>query len=546
MTNLRRRRATLVASLSLLLAAIATGSTAAVADPAPRPPRDQVLAADPGTVIAPYAAVSTALCPTPKYGVQSSAPGTGRTVALTFDDGPGVSTMGILSILQRYGVPATFFNVGVNETIRPTLVRAEATIGIALGNHTWSHPSLIELSPAEQGTEMDKANSTQATLVGQPACTFRPPYGDYNTATLDAAFQRRMSVWTWSVDTEDWKANGSADQYWVDRIVSLAKEGGAQQHPVVLMHNQPAGNPATVAALPQIIEYYRSLGYTFVDLHGHAGYTRPGPASAVTTGGVQLFVRGDDGGLNRRTGTGGTWTGWTELGGAMFDGPSAVTLDATTAAVFIQGPDNHVYTQTLPDTGSPGGWTDLGGVVTSRPTAAIAPNGTLSVIARGTDGAAWIRERTGGAWGGWSPLGGVLTSALASAATGGNELTVAAVGADNAVWVRTRTSSWSAWRSVGGAVTAEPALSATAGGGGLALLARGSDNAYWLRLGNPGATSWGVWTTIGGVLICAPNVVVDGTRLDAFGYGTDGRLYQNVATGGSSATGWSGWQILPP
>ena len=40
------------------------------------------------------------------------------------------------------------------------------------------------------------------------------------------------------------------------------------RHPVVLMHNQPAGNPATVAALPVIIRFFRSHGYGFVRLPG--------------------------------------------------------------------------------------------------------------------------------------------------------------------------------------------------------------------------------------------------------------------------------------
>ena len=61
----------------------------------------------------------------------------------------------------------------------------------------------------------------------------------------------------WSVDTEDWKADGSSSSYWVNRIISLAEsEGGMQTHPVILMHNAPSGDPATVLALPTIIRYF--------------------------------------------------------------------------------------------------------------------------------------------------------------------------------------------------------------------------------------------------------------------------------------------------
>jgi peptidoglycan/xylan/chitin deacetylase (PgdA/CDA1 family) len=62
-------------------------------------------------------------------------------------------------------------------------------------------------------------------------------------------------------------ADGSGSPYWVQRIIRLAEsEGGQLPHPVVLMHNQPIGNPATLSALPTIIEFFSSHGYTFVTL----------------------------------------------------------------------------------------------------------------------------------------------------------------------------------------------------------------------------------------------------------------------------------------
>jgi Polysaccharide deacetylase len=76
--------------------------------------------------------VSTS-CPAAPYGAQSAAPGSGKTVALTFDDGPGASTASILSILAQYSVPATFFNIGLNGT-HPGAVKFEyAPNGVATG-----------------------------------------------------------------------------------------------------------------------------------------------------------------------------------------------------------------------------------------------------------------------------------------------------------------------------------------------------------------------------------------------------------------------------
>jgi peptidoglycan/xylan/chitin deacetylase (PgdA/CDA1 family) len=237
----------------------------------------------------------------PPSGPQFHAPGIssgGKTVALTFDDGPGPSTQAILSILESFQVPATFFNIGVHETKWPGDVRAEATDGFLIGNHTWNHPDMTTLSSAGQAAEMDQVIQEQESLTGTSPCVFRPPYGDYDPTTLSLASQRHMAVWMWTVDTEDWEAEGSGSSYWVNRIISLAEsEGGVLSHPVVLMHNQAIPMPATVAALPIIIRYFQSHGYTFIDLLGRTGLSAPcgsaprpspRPPSAVLEPGRQL------------------------------------------------------------------------------------------------------------------------------------------------------------------------------------------------------------------------------------------------------------------
>ncbi len=141
-------------------------------------------------------------CPAAPYGAGFYAPGGSKTVALTFDDGPGKSTAAILAILARYRVPATFFNIGVNMPPRASLVREEVKGGYAMGNHTWNHPDMAALSAARQAAE-------QRSIAGTVPCAYRPPYGGYDPATLRLAQQRRMGVWLWSVDIQDWMADGS-------------------------------------------------------------------------------------------------------------------------------------------------------------------------------------------------------------------------------------------------------------------------------------------------------------------------------------------------
>ena len=127
------------------------GSEGAAGPPALMPNSQ---AAPPPRVTAPQV---SSHCPAAPYGTHSYAPGSGKTVALTFDDGPGASTARILSILRSdTESAATFFNIGQNMAARPALVRREAGLGYVLGDHTWDHAALTKLSASAQATEMDR------------------------------------------------------------------------------------------------------------------------------------------------------------------------------------------------------------------------------------------------------------------------------------------------------------------------------------------------------------------------------------------------------
>jgi peptidoglycan/xylan/chitin deacetylase (PgdA/CDA1 family) len=337
-------------------------------------------------------------CPAAPYGARRSAPGTGKTVALTFDDGPGASTGRIVSVLRKQGVTATFFNLGQNMAAAPGRVRSEALAGYFFGNHTWDHQWMSQLTATRQAREMDQASAEQKRLVGAGLCAFRPPGGYYNSTTLRLAQQRKMKFWTWSVDTEDWKAQGSPSQYWVNRIIRLAEQQGkVLRHPVVLMHNQPAGNPATAAALPAIIRFFRGHGYKFVDLLG-----RTGQGYLVTTanGGVHSF--------------GTPWHG--SLAGKLSAGVTATALATNpfTGGYWIAKSNGGVNNFQAPWYGSLAGKLPAGQQVTGI---AASRGGYLVLTSNGgvhNFGAPWYGSLAG------KLTGGVTATGLASnPATGG-------------------------------------------------------------------------------------------------------------------------------
>ena len=214
-------------------------------------------------------------CPPVINGVLNEAPsvaGSKKTVALTFDDGPGRSTRAIIKILRSFHVRATFFNIGWDMNAFPADVRLEAADGFLLGNHTNSHPDMRKLSMAAQTSEVVQVMDLQHALTATKPCVFRPPYGDYNAVTRSGVNDHGMSLWMWSGSGDDWQAKGSASSYWIHHIENSVINGSrGESHPVVLMHNQMIAMPATVAALPTIIRSFERRGYKFVDLLGRTG-----------------------------------------------------------------------------------------------------------------------------------------------------------------------------------------------------------------------------------------------------------------------------------
>jgi peptidoglycan-N-acetylglucosamine deacetylase len=224
-------------------------------------------------------------CPPPATAFITSAPATAaRTVALTFDDGPGPFLPQVLKILREYDVRATFFDTGAHDATWPAMTRQIVSDGHLLADHSWDHnyPSAVPggWTVPYLVDQISRTASQQAALTGQTPCYFRPP-GGFTTNVLTATQQTGTSAVLWSVDTRDWQQPAFYSQASVDSIVSAATNIGGQTHPIVLMHDAKASHEPdsqvtpyrgnTVAALPRIIAWYRANGYAFVGLDGGSG-----------------------------------------------------------------------------------------------------------------------------------------------------------------------------------------------------------------------------------------------------------------------------------
>ena len=189
-----------------------------------------------------------------------------KCIALTFDDGPGIYTDKLLSYLQSYKAKATFFMIGPSAQRYPSIVKRVFDNGHQIGNHTWSHPSLPGLSPAQVQNEISSTNNILQGITGVKPTTLRPPYGATNAAVQRVVSNLGMSSILWSVDTRDWADRNS--NIVCNRAISNARPGA-----IILMHDI---HRTSVDAVPCILQNLSSQGYQFVTVDKLLGNLQPG------------------------------------------------------------------------------------------------------------------------------------------------------------------------------------------------------------------------------------------------------------------------------
>lgn len=180
-----------------------------------------------------------------------------KLIALTFDDGPyAVTTPLLLDALRDLHVKATFFLIGRDAEQFPELVRRIERNGNEIGNHTYSHPNLDELSPRAVRGELLRGRAVLRRFTDDPSIGFlmRPPHGRYTEETVRVAQSLGYHVVLWTEDPGDWKTLTAI------QIAQLVEEH-ATAPSIVLLHS---GKLATVQVLAQIVPAFRSNGYQFV------------------------------------------------------------------------------------------------------------------------------------------------------------------------------------------------------------------------------------------------------------------------------------------
>ena len=207
-------------------------------------------------------------------------------VVLTFDDGPDPEwTPKILDVLKSEHAPATFFLIGIQTDKFSGLAKRIYNEGHTIGNHTFTHPDVSNISSTYMKVELNLTERLFASLVGVRATLMRPPYAiDEEPDTADQVkpleFSQDMGYTTVGnrIDPNDWSNNPRHSAEQISNYVLAHLPPCGPNDPrcgnIVLLHDGGGNRAETVRALPMIIEGIRARGYEIAPVYELLGKTR--------------------------------------------------------------------------------------------------------------------------------------------------------------------------------------------------------------------------------------------------------------------------------
>jgi peptidoglycan-N-acetylmuramic acid deacetylase len=184
-----------------------------------------------------------------------------KEIYLTFDNGyENGYTAKILDVLKEKKVPATFFVTGHYLDTAPDLVKRMVKEGHIVGNHSWHHPDLTQVSNERLRKELESVRKKTEELTGQKGMMYlRPPRGIFSERTMAVARELGYCHVFWSLAFVDWQTNNQKGwKYAYDNIMKQIHPGA-----VLLLHTVSKDN---ADALAKAIDDLRKQGYTFKSL----------------------------------------------------------------------------------------------------------------------------------------------------------------------------------------------------------------------------------------------------------------------------------------
>lgn len=173
-------------------------------------------------------------------------------VALTFDDGPDFNgaSKRILDVIEKHGIKATFFTVGKNAEENSENIKRKVSLGCEIGNHTYNHE---HYGKSVTASDISKCSDTIEKITGTRPSVFRSTGGLTTVAIRNECKKEGMSLYYWTIDTEDWKSRNAKK---IIKKVMQAEDGD-----IILMHDIYS---TTADAVEKIVPRLKKKGFQFV------------------------------------------------------------------------------------------------------------------------------------------------------------------------------------------------------------------------------------------------------------------------------------------
>lgn len=190
----------------------------------------------------------------------------GKSIALTFDDGPDpIYTEEILDVLKSKGVKATFFLVGKKIEQNPLVAERIFEEGHCLANHTYTHINLKKKSFKEAYSEIQQTEQLLVNICGKSPKLFRPPWGHITSSERVTLEKYGYKIVLWDVNSRDYMPKITVNEI----VTNVMRNIGGNK--IVLFHDSDyqgkASRQNTVLALPEIIDFLKASGYNFVTIN---------------------------------------------------------------------------------------------------------------------------------------------------------------------------------------------------------------------------------------------------------------------------------------
>ena len=195
----------------------------------------------------------------------------GKRVVISFDDGPDPQwTPKALDAPKQYNVEVIFFTIGLEAENYPGMLKRIYLEGHEIGNHTFTHPDISNISQELVRVELNLTERLLAAKLGIKPALFRPPYSvDQEPDTADQVrpleLTQSMGYTTVGdkIDPDDWHENPRPTPQKITQSVMDQLSHGS----IILLHDGGGNRANTVKALPMIIEGLHARGYQIVSVH---------------------------------------------------------------------------------------------------------------------------------------------------------------------------------------------------------------------------------------------------------------------------------------